>query len=56
MRTCWQAARLQEQYQVDRWGMVEASGMGGHDIDAADMRARIAAASVFLRLLAQRQA
>jgi hypothetical protein len=28
-----QAARLQEQYQVDRWGMVEASGMGGHDID-----------------------
>ncbi len=24
---------MQEQYQVDRWGMVEASGMGGHDID-----------------------
>lgn len=45
------AARLQEQYQVDRWGMVEASGMGGHDIDAADMRARLAAAAVFLRLL-----
>lgn len=45
------AARVQEQYQVDRWGMVEASGMGGHDIDAADMRARLAAASVFLRLL-----
>ena len=45
------AARLQEQYQVDRWGMVEASGMGGHDIDAADMNARLAAAAVFLRLL-----
>ena len=48
------AARLQEQYQVDRWGMVEASGMGGHDIDAADMRARLAAAAAFLRLMPPR--
>ena len=40
-------ARLEEQFQIDGWGMVE----GGHDIDAADIRVRIAAPSVVVRLL-----
>jgi hypothetical protein len=31
--------------------MHKYTGMGGHDIDAADMRARLAAAAVFLRIL-----
>eukprot|EP00960_Hanusia_phi_P001036 28412-Hanusia_phi.AAC.12 len=35
-----QAARLSEDYNIERWGMVKDSGMGGHDIDAADMRSR----------------
>ncbi|CAM6102752.1 unnamed protein product [Calypogeia fissa] len=39
--------RVEENHQVDDWGYVE----GGHDIDEADIRVRIAAASVFLRLL-----
>ncbi|KAJ1471820.1 hypothetical protein T484DRAFT_1976862 [Baffinella frigidus] len=47
------AARAVEQYQIDRWGKVEACGMGGHDIDEADMRSRIAAALLFHRLLPQ---
>jgi hypothetical protein len=33
--------------QIEEWGLVE----GGHDIDIADVRCRVAAASVFLRLL-----
>ena len=40
-------ARLEEQFQIDGWGEVE----GGHDIDAADLRVRIAAPAVFIRLL-----
>ncbi|KAG0571156.1 hypothetical protein M758_6G206300 [Ceratodon purpureus] len=39
--------RLEENHQVEEWGYVE----GGHDIDEADMRVKIAACSVFLRLL-----
>lgn len=33
--------------KVEEWGYVE----GGHDIDEADMRVKIAACSVFMRLL-----
>lgn len=41
------AARLEEDQQLQEWGMVEAA----HDLDAADVRSRIAAPSVFVRLL-----
>mmetsp|Transcript_40733 Transcript_40733/g.101898 ORF Transcript_40733/g.101898 Transcript_40733/m.101898 type:complete len:302 (+) Transcript_40733:2-907(+) len=47
----YKAARVHEQYQIDLWGRVEASGMGGHDIDEADMKARLAAAHLYHRLL-----
>ncbi|XP_047951324.1 ATP synthase mitochondrial F1 complex assembly factor 2 [Salvia hispanica] len=38
--------RLEEDLQVDRWGLVE----GGHDLDIADLRVQISSAAVFLRL------
>ncbi|XP_057464707.1 uncharacterized protein LOC130754500 [Actinidia eriantha] len=38
--------RLEEDLQVDRWGLVE----GGHDVDIADLRVQIATAAVFLAL------
>lgn len=41
-------AQIEEQFQIDGWGLVE----GGHDIDAAEIRVRIAAPSIFVRLLA----
>eukprot|EP00850_Spirogloea_muscicola_P006003 SM000028S10097 [mRNA] locus=s28:335599:337116:- [translate_table: standard] len=41
------AARLDEDFQVEEWGFVE----GGHDVDIADMRVRMAGPSLFLRLL-----
>ena len=41
------AARLEEELQIEEWGLVE----GGHDIDIADLRVRVAAPSVFVRLL-----
>ena len=41
------AARLEESFQMDEWGLVE----GGHDIDIADMQVRVAGPTVFLRLL-----
>lgn len=41
------AARLEESFQMDEWGLVE----GGHDIDIADMKVRVAGPTVFLRLL-----
>ncbi|GBG69365.1 hypothetical protein CBR_g4059 [Chara braunii] len=40
-------ARLEEDFQVEEWGFVE----GGHDLDLADMKVRITAPSIFLRLL-----
>eukprot|EP00271_Cylindrocystis_brebissonii_P008255 TRINITY_DN22292_c0_g1_i1.p1 TRINITY_DN22292_c0_g1~~TRINITY_DN22292_c0_g1_i1.p1 ORF type:complete len:241 (+),score=37.33 TRINITY_DN22292_c0_g1_i1:51-725(+) len=40
--------RLEEDVQVEDWGFVE----GGHDIDIADLQVRIAAPSVFLRMIA----
>jgi ATP synthase F1 complex assembly factor 2 len=42
------AARIEEEYQLEDWGMVEA----GHDLDIADARSRIGAPAVFTRLLA----
>jgi ATP synthase F1 complex assembly factor 2 len=45
------AARVGEQHQIDEWGEVEA----GHDLDAADLRVRMAASSTFLRLLRRRE-
>ena len=42
-----QAARLEEDQQIAEWGLVE----GGHDIDIADIRVRVASPSLFVRLL-----
>lgn len=39
--------RLEEEYQIADWGLVE----GGHDIDIADMKVRVSAPVVFLKLL-----
>lgn len=41
--------RLEEDVQVDRWGLVE----GGHDIDIADLQVQISSAVVFLALSSQ---
>ena len=41
------AARLEEDHQIEEWGLVE----GGHDIDIADLKVRVAAPAVFLNLL-----
>lgn len=38
--------RLEEDFQVDRWGLVE----GGHDVDIADLRVQISSPVVFLGL------
>lgn len=46
-RPSGQAARLEEDYQLEDWGEVEA----GHDLDLADAQTRIAAAAVLVRLL-----
>jgi ATP synthase F1 complex assembly factor 2 len=41
------AARLEEDFQLEDWGMVEA----GHDLDIADTNTRIGAPAVFVKLL-----
>lgn len=41
------AARLEEDFQLEDWGMVEA----GHDLDIADTQTRIGAPAVFVNLL-----
>lgn len=51
VRAAIQAARLEEDYQLEDWGMVEA----GHDLDIADINTRIAAPSLMLRLLSMQQ-
>ncbi|OMO59524.1 ATP12, ATPase F1F0-assembly protein [Corchorus capsularis] len=38
--------RLEEDLQVDKWGMVE----GVHDVDIADLKVQISSATVFLAL------
>lgn len=45
-------ARLEELEQIKEWGLVE----GAHDIDEADTAVRVAAPSVFIRLLGLPQA
>lgn len=40
-------SRLEEDHQIEFWGLVE----GGHDIDLSDIKVRVSAPSVFLRLL-----
>jgi ATP synthase F1 complex assembly factor 2 len=42
-----QASRIEEDYQIEQWGLVE----GGHDIDLADCQVRIRSPMVFLDLL-----
>ena len=42
------AARLEEDHQLQFWGLVE----GGHDIDIANTRVRIAAPLLFAAMLA----
>ncbi|PRW59691.1 ATP synthase mitochondrial F1 complex assembly factor 2 [Chlorella sorokiniana] len=41
------AARAEEDLQIEQWGLVE----GGHDIDIADLKVRVAAPALFVRLL-----
>lgn len=41
------AARLEEDFQLEDWGMVEA----GHDLDIADTHTRIGAPAVLTKLL-----
>lgn len=42
-----ETARVEEDHQIEEWGLVE----GGHDLDLADMKVRVAAPIVFLNLL-----
>ncbi len=42
-----EAARVEENFQIEGWGLVE----GGHDIDSASVKVQLAAPSIFLRLL-----
>lgn len=42
-----QACRLEENLQIEEWGLVE----GGHDIDNTDVRVRVGAPMVFLQLV-----
>ena len=41
------SARVEEDFQVDKWGLVE----GGHDIDQADIAVRLAAPRALMSLL-----
>ena len=43
-----QAARLEEEYQIGLWGMVE----GGHDVDRAHINVQVASSRVLLRSIA----
>lgn len=42
----FEAARLEEEYNVERWGMIE----GGHDMDRANTTLTLTAASTLLWL------
>ena len=41
------AARVEEDFQVENWGLVE----GGHDMDIADLKVKISSAVVYLKML-----
>lgn len=45
-RTAIKASRVEEEHQLNAWGLVE----GGHDVDRAHTVAQVAAGAVFLRL------
>ncbi|MEW5299964.1 MAG: hypothetical protein WDW38_002795 [Sanguina aurantia] len=47
IRDAVRASRLEEDVQMEEWGAVEA----GHDLDIVDVYSRVAAPSLFLRLL-----
>ena len=47
MEQALQAARLEEEFQIEGWGLVE----GGHDLDQANARVRLTASTLFLRML-----
>ena len=47
MEQALQAARLEEEFQIEGWGFVE----GGHDLDQANARVRLTASSLLLRML-----
>ena len=47
MEQALEAARVEEEFQIEGWGLVE----GGHDLDQANARVRLAAPSLFLRML-----
>lgn len=47
MEQAMAAARAEEDHQIEQWGLVE----GGHDVDIADLRVRVSAPSLFVRLL-----
>jgi hypothetical protein len=42
-----QASRLEENHQIEAFGLVE----GGHDVDEADLRTRVAGSALFLSML-----
>lgn len=42
----FEAARLEEEYNVERWGMIE----GGHDMDRVNTKLTLTAASTLLWL------
>lgn len=43
------AARLEEDFQTDKWGLVQ----GGHDLDRADLAVKVSSGALFWRLLSQ---
>ena len=43
-----EAARCDEEYQIERWGVVE----GGHDVDRANVQVNISGVATYLHLLA----
>jgi ATP synthase F1 complex assembly factor 2 len=47
-----QAARVEEEHQIQQWGLVE----GGHDVERAHTVAQVSAASLFLWMLGGKRA
>ena len=47
VRQALSASRIEEETQIEEWGEVE----GGHDIETSTLYMKLAAASVFLKLL-----
>jgi len=47
IKECMKIARIEEEFQIERWGEVE----GAHDLDRADLHVKMAAGALFWRLL-----